>query len=205
MRAVLITMFLLLASACGDDDGAAPDAGSTPVDGGGGLDAGPDAAADASADDASTEDDASVEDAGADAGAPDAGPMRRRLLVQYCPSSGTTAPGAYEGTLATNTNDVTGSCGGASAPGRDGAVRIELPGRATLTATFRHAGDGILSLVDSCPALPTCLASGTSSAAGRTLTWTNPADTTNPVHLILDSGALTGPQSFELDLEITGP
>ncbi|UJR78289.1 Hypothetical protein I5071_3160 [Sandaracinus amylolyticus] len=224
-----ITLLLLLTSACGDDDAVGtPDAGGT--DAGSGLDAatidagredaGEDEELDSGAPDAGEGDagdtdagaidagasDAGASDAGTDAGStPDSGMVRTPLLVQWCPISGSTPAGAYRGTLASSLNEVTTSCGGGSAPGRDAAVRIELAPGATLGATYRHAGDGILSLVDSCPAIPTCLEAGLSSSSGETLSWTNTGATSNPVYLILDSDALDGPQTFELDLVITAP
>lgn len=214
--AALITSVLLFACACGDDDGSGADAGPVPVDGGG-IDAG---AVDAGAVDAGTVDAGSVDagsgeidggepDAGAeDAGAtPDAGTTRTAIIPGFCPSTAT-APGLYRGTLASNTNDLTSpaGCGISGAPGRDGAVRVELEPGQTLTATYRHAGDGILYILDDCPVESSCLDGSDGSLSGaETVTWTNDGASTNPVYVILDSDSLSGPQTFELDLFVTGP
>lgn len=180
----------------GSDAGLVADAGTDA--GGGGTDAGSDAGVDAAA----------TDDAGNDAASPpDTGVMRTALLPGFCPSTATPA-GLYRGTLASNTNDLSGAtgCGSSSAPGRDGAVRVELDPGQTVTARYRHAGDGVLYLLDSCPVISSCLAASDASSSGEeSITWTNTGTTRNPVYVALDSASLGGPQTFELDLEITGP
>lgn len=138
-----------------------------------------------------------------DTGTPDAG-ARKVLLAQYCPST-VTAPGLYRGTLAANTNDITSACL-LSAPGRDGALRVELePGQA-VRAVYRHAGDGVVYILDSCPVTSTCLAGANTSSSGEEVVqWKNTGSVKNPVYVVLDSSALGGAQTFELDLFVTGP
>lgn len=134
----------------------------------------------------------------------DTTPVRTVIVPGFCPSS-PTAPGLYRGTLAGNLNDIGGACG-LSAPGRDGAVRVELEPGQTLTARYRHAGDGVLYLLDNCPVIGTCQASSDQSVSGEeSLTWTWTGAVRNPVYIILDSDDLEGAQTFELDLEVSGP
>ena len=134
----------------------------------------------------------------------DTTPTRLNLNADFCPSTPTLA-GLYRGTLASNLNDIGGACG-LVAPGRDGAVRVELQPGQTVRAAFRHAGDGVLYLLDSCPVVGSCLASSDGSSSGEeTLEWTHTGASMNPVYIILDSDDLGGGQTFELDLEITGP
>lgn len=214
----------IVASGCGDDAVSATDAGRRAIDA---------AASDAAAADAATVDaavdhdageldggvdageeldggslDAGSADAGADAGtAPDSGVTRTGILPGFCPATATPA-GLYRGTLASNLNDidgVSGCAGVSSAPGRDGALRIELAPGQTLSATYRHAGDGIVYLLDRCPVTSSCLAGSDASLSGaESLTWTNDGPTTNTVYLVLDSDSLDAPQTFELDLDVTG-
>lgn len=151
-------------------------------------------------------DDTSSSDTGpTDTASPDTTPPERVVLIPgFCPST-PTAPGLYRGTLAGNLNDIAGACG-ASASGRDGAIRVELQPGQTLRATYRHAGDGVLYLLDSCPVVGSCLAGSDDTSSGAeslTFTWTGGA--MNPVYLVLDAFELEGPQTFELDLEVTGP
>lgn len=224
-KTVLSVLLALSLMACGDDatgvntnqrdaastqDAAAPDAASTqdadladaaPADAAL-TDAAPDE--DAATPDAAMTPDAAIEDAALplDA-APDATIVRHPLLPGYCPTSNT-APGYYQGTLAGNLNDLpTNSCTGAS-PGRDGAVRLSLAPGQTVTAVYRHDGDGILYLLDSCPVTTSCLVGSDATSSGpETITWTNNGASANPVYLVLDSASLTGPQTFELDLFVT--
>lgn len=143
-------------------------------------------------------------DAGVDASEePDAG-SRSTLVPGFCPSA-VTAPGLYRGTLASNLNDIaTASCVGAT-PGRDGAVRIELAPGETVRATYRHAGDGVLYLLDSCPVTSSCLVGSDDASSGaEAIEWTNDGAETNAVYVVLDSAALDGPQTFELDLFVSG-
>jgi len=119
-----------------------------------------------------------------------------------------TAPGFYRGTLASNTNDIpsVSGCGSLSVPGRDGSVRIELAPGATVRATYRHAGDGALYILDRCPVQSSCLDGSDSSLSGaETVEWTNTGSETNTIYVVMDSDALTSPQTFELDLFVTGP
>lgn len=140
----------------------------------------------------------------ADVDLPDAAVTRQVILPGFCPST-PTAAGYYRGTLANNLNDIAGACG-LSAPGRDGALRIELAVGHTVRAVYRHGGDGILYLLDSCPVVGSCLVGADSSSSGEeVLEWTNTGNAMNPIYLILDSDELAGPQTFELDLFITGP
>jgi hypothetical protein len=152
-----------------------------------------------------TEPDTTALDAASDVTTPtDTTPTRLNLNAGFCPSTPTVA-GLYRGTLASNLNDIGGACG-LSAPGRDGAVRVELQPGQTVRAAYRHAGDGVLYLLDSCPVVGSCLASSDDSFSGEeTLEWTHTGATMNPVYIILDSDDLGGGQTFELDLEITGP
>jgi hypothetical protein len=107
-----------------------------------------------------------------DANRPDALPSgadastaeRTTLFPQFCPSSAT-APGLYEGTLASNLNDVSG-CGALSAPGRDGAVRLELEPGASVSATLRHAGDGALYILYAFPVVSSFIDSSDQSLSG---------------------------------------
>lgn len=188
----------------GGDDAGAPDAGMPSEDAGGGGDAG---VGDAGTADAGGPD-AGAPDAGFDAGpapTPDAGaPMRTTIFPAFCPSASTSA-GYYRGTLASNLNDVAGACG-VTAPGRDGAVRVEVASGQTLRARYRHAGDGAIYLLDSCPVVASCLAGADASLSGEeSLEWTNSGGASNPVYVILDSDSISGPQTFELDLELIGP
>ncbi|HRE88011.1 MAG TPA: hypothetical protein PK095_02635 [Myxococcota bacterium] len=131
-------------------------------------------------------------------------PERVTLLPGFCPST-PTPPGLYRGTLAGNLNDIAGACG-TSAAGRDGSIRIELQPGQTLTATYRHAGDGVLYLLDSCPVVGSCLVGSDDTSSGaESLTYTWNGAAMNPVYLVLDAFELAGPQTFELDLEVTGP
>ena len=66
-------------------------------------------------------------------------PVRTSVTLEYCPSS-PTAPGYYEGSTASNLNDIASSTCIGSAPGRDGAVRVELTPGDTVTATYTLAG-----------------------------------------------------------------
>lgn len=126
---------------------------------------------------------------------------RTTLTPQFCPGT-PTIPGLYEGTLALNLNDVSG-CGGIAAPGRDGAVRIELAAGATVTATMRHEGDGILYILDNCPVVGSCLdSSDTGTTSAEQVSYTNGTTQTNPIYVILDSHSLAGAQAFELDLAV---
>ncbi len=132
---------------------------------------------------------------------PDAAIKRTTLLPGFCPST-VTAPGLYQGTLAANLNDVSG-CGALSAPGRDGAVRLELAPGASVSATMRHAGDGALYILDACPVVSSCLdASDESLSGAETVNYTNDTGGTNTVYVVLDSDDLAGPQTFELDLTV---
>ncbi len=131
----------------------------------------------------------------------DAQSERTTLTPQFCPGT-PTVPGLYEGTLALNLNDVSG-CGGITAPGRDGAVRIELVAGATVTATMRHEGDGILYILDSCPVVGSCLdSSDTGTTGAEQVSYTNDTTQTNPIYVILDSHSLAGAHAFELDLAV---
>jgi hypothetical protein len=167
-------------------DAATPDA-ATPSDGGtpdasasdGGADGGPDS------------------DAGAET---DAGMTRTALSPTFCPSAGTPA-GLYRGTLASNLNEHSSACG-LSAPGRDGFVRVEVAPGQTLRAVYRHAGDGVLYLLDNCPVLSSCLDQSDGSAAEE-VEWTNTGATTNPVYLGLDAADFGAPEAFELDIHLT--
>ena len=189
-----IALLFFAAAACGGDDtkGDAVDAAST---------------AEADASSASPDASASAVDAGislvdAQPSAPDAASSERTTLSpQLCPST-PTAPGLYEGTLASNLNDVSG-CGGLSAPGRDGAVRLELAPGASVAATLRHDGDGILYILDACPVVSSCLDSSDGSISGaESVSYTNDTGVTNIVYVILDSDSLGGAQTFELDLSV---
>ncbi|MDQ3031093.1 MAG: hypothetical protein M3Y87_01650 [Myxococcota bacterium] len=228
MRVTVLLASLLIAIGCGDPESGPADAGAiadaatadaAPVDAGA-LDAGElDAAATDGGDrDGGMPDDGGSFDAGADAGsfdagadastASDAGVARTVILPGFCPATAT-VPGLYRGTLASNLNDfdgISGCAGVSSAPGRDGALRVELAAGQTLSATYRHAGDGILYLLDRCPVPSTCLAGSDASLSGaESVTWTNDDATTNTVYLVLDSDSLAAPQTFELDLDVTGP
>lgn len=134
----------------------------------------------------------------------DTTPERVAILPGFCPSTATPS-GLYRGTLAGNLNDVGSACG-LTASGRDGSIRVELQPGQTLRATYRHAGDGVLYLLDNCPVVASCLAGSDDTSSGAeslSFTWTGA--TMNPVYLFLDAFELDGPQTFELDLEITGP
>lgn len=134
--------------------------------------------------------------------AEDAPVTRRTLFAEFCPST-VTGAGLYRGTLASNLNDIAGACT-VTAPGRDGTVRVMLAPGQTLTATYRHAGDGILYLLERCPVVGSCVASADSSSSGaETLRYTNTGSAAAPYSLVLDSDSTSGPQTFELDLEIT--
>lgn len=174
----------------GGPDGSLLDASA--VDAGGSGDAGRDASIDASS--------PLPTDAGWDAG--DA--SRVTLIPGFCPSAPTGA-GAFRGTLASNLNDIAGACG-ITAPGRDGAVRIEVAPGQTLRVRYRHAGDGAIYLLDSCPVVASCLAGSDSSLSGEErVEWTNAGAIANPVYLIVDSASLSGAQTFELDVELLVP
>ncbi|MFK7987392.1 MAG: hypothetical protein AB8I08_15330 [Sandaracinaceae bacterium] len=205
------------------DAGDADDAGGSDA---GGEDSGTDAGvedggADAGAEDAGT--DAGAEDGGTDAGGTDAGAedggtdggdvsdsgaVRSVLFPAFCPSS-PTAPGIYRGTLGSNLNDVASVSGlgcTLGAPGRDGSVRVELSPGQTVRATLRHAGDGILYILDNCPVVTSCLDGSDSSVSGEeSVEWTNTGSAMNPIYVFLDSDSLSGPQTFELDLEVLDP
>jgi hypothetical protein len=221
MRALTIGLLLLVATGC-DDGGSARPIDGGPIDAaardGSAVDgASPeDGGSDASAFDARAADASSV-DAGADASGGDAGDRgdsgrdgggaRTTLLPAYCPSTAT-APGLYRGTLAGNLNDIAGAsgCGALTAEGRDGAVRVELEPGQTVRARYRHAGDGVLYVLDSCPVTSTCLdGSDVSTDGEESIEWTNDGASSNPVYVVLDSTDPAGAQTFELDLEILGP
>lgn len=172
------------------DDDAAPALDAASADDAFALDA------PATSDAASTTDDAaSVDDAFA---------MRRTVFAEFCPSTATAA-GLYRGTLASNLNDIAGACT-VSAPGRDGSLRVMLSPGQTLTATYRHAGDGVVYLLERCPVVSSCVASADTSTAGaETLRYTHDGAAAAPFYLVLDSASTTGPQTFELDLDVTGP
>jgi hypothetical protein len=175
---------------------------------------------DASMPDASTAD-GSLNDAGGDGGAPDAsgggadagidsdagaetdaGVTRAVLWPTFCPSTATPA-GLYRGTLSSNFNEHSSACG-LSAPGRDGFVRVEVAPGQTLRAVYRHAGDGVLYLLDNCPVLSSCLDQSDGSSSGpEQIEWTNTGAATNPVYLGLDAAELGGPATFELDIHLT--
>ena len=150
--------------------------------------------------DAHASDDAS---ALADAFSVDDAPVTRRsLIADFCPSTVTSA-GLYRGTLASNLNDIAGACT-VTAPGRDGSVRVMLAPGQSLTATYRHAGDGIVYLLERCPVVASCVASADASSSGaETLRYTNSGSAAAPYYLVLDSDSTGDPQTFELDLEIT--
>lgn len=207
-----------------NDSGVALDAGV--------RDAGEDAALDAAAQDAGeemSELDASVEDAGMldaapedggdSSGAPDAGLgdsgvdagsdaesdagiERRGVLPDFCPSNPTPV-GFYRGTLEYRLNEYSSVCG-LYAPGRDGFIRVEVEPGQTLRAVYRHAQNGVLYLLDNCPVLSSCLDwSDRSTSGAEEVVWTNTGYEMNPVYLGLDSTALSGPQTFELDIYLT--
>lgn len=133
----------------------------------------------------------------------DAFAMRRTVFAEFCPGTATAA-GLYRGTLASNLNDIDGACT-VTAPGRDGSLRVMLAPGQTLVATYRHAGDGIVYLLERCPVVASCVASAdATSSGGETLRYTH-TGTAAPFYLVLDSDSVSGPQTFELDLEITGP
>ena len=159
------------------------------------VDAAPSIDAAADLDAASTPDAAS----GADAFA-----MRRTVFAEFCPGTATAA-GLYRGTLASNLNDIDGACT-VTAPGRDGSLRVMLAPGQTLVATYRHAGDGIIYLLERCPVVASCVASADATISGaETLRYTHTGAAAAPYYLVLDSDSISGPQTFEIDLEITGP
>lgn len=128
---------------------------------------------------------------------------RTTLNLQFCPST-VTAPGAYQGSLGSNLNDIaSASCIGAT-PGRDGAVRVELAPGETVSATFNvEFGDAILYILDSCPVVSSCLdGSDASSSSPETVEWTNDGSQTNPVYIVLDTAELDNNGSFVLDVDI---
>lgn len=134
----------------------------------------------------------------------DAFAMRRTVFAEFCPGTATAA-GLYRGTLASNLNDIEGACA-VTAPGRDGSLRVMLAPGQTLVATYRHAGDGIVYLLERCPVVASCVASAdATSSGGETLRYTHTGAAAAPFYLVLDSDSIGGPQTFELDLEITGP
>jgi hypothetical protein len=134
----------------------------------------------------------------------DAFAMRRTVFAEFCPGTATAA-GLYRGTLASNLNDIEGACT-VTAPGRDGSLRVMLAPGQTLVATYRHAGDGIIYLLERCPVVASCVASAdATSSGGETLRYTHTGAAAAPYYLVLDSDSVSGPQTFELDLEITGP
>ncbi|MBX7191937.1 MAG: hypothetical protein K1X94_07755 [Sandaracinaceae bacterium] len=193
-----------LRDARAEDAGAEADA-HTELDAASPLDADSDDAAptlDApSASDASPSDDTTLVDAAA---ADDSAVMRRTVLPDFCPSTAT-APGLYRGTLASSLNDVDGTCG-IAAPGRDGELRVMLAPGQTLTATYRHAGDGVITLLERCPVVSSCVAGADDTSSGaETLTYTHSGSGAAPFYLVLDSTSTAGPQTFELDLAVTGP
>lgn len=178
----------------GQDDAGELDAGEFDA---GALDGGE--AEDAAAPLDASEVDAFAEDAAASI---DASTERQAILAGFCPST-VTPPGRYRGTLAGNLNDIAGACG-RSAPGRDGALRVSLEPGQTLRAAYRHAGDGVLYLLGSCPVVASCVASADATSSGlETLEYTHTGTDTGRYYLVLDSDDLAGPQTFELDLEIT--
>jgi hypothetical protein len=181
-------------------DAAASDDASAVGDAASAADASPpDAAADLDA--AFALDAASTPDApsGADAFA-----TRRTVSAEFCPSMATAA-GLYRGTLASNLNDIDGACG-VAAPGRDGSLRVMLSPGQTLVASYRHAGDGIVYLLERCPVVASCVASADATSSGaETLRYTHTGAVAAPFYLVLDSDSIGGPQTFEVDLELTGP
>ena len=227
MKRALGAWVILVAIGCGPE--GTPDAGSVDAaidaaardDGGGTLDGSahdastrdasmPDAStADGSLNDAGGAPDASASDGGADASTdldastePDAGVTRAVLWPSSCLGA-TTPAGLYRGTLASNLNEYSSACG-LSAPGRDGFVRVEVAPGQTLRAVYRHAGDGVLYLLDNCPVLSSCLDQSDGSSSGpEQIEWTNTGATTNPVYLGLDAAELGGPATFELDIHLT--
>ncbi len=129
---------------------------------------------------------------------------RRTVIADFCPSTATSA-GLYRGTLASNLNDIAGACT-VTAPGRDGSVRVMLAPGQTIVATYRHAGDGIVYLLERCPVVSSCVASADASSSGaEVLRYTHTGVAAAPYYLVLDSDSIGGAQTFELDLEITGP
>jgi hypothetical protein len=134
----------------------------------------------------------------------DAFAMRRTVFAEFCPGTATPA-GLYRGTLASNLNDIDGACT-VTAPGRDGSLRVMLSPGQTLVATYRHAGDGIVYLLERCPVVASCVASADATSSGaETLRYIHTGAAAAPFYLVLDSDSISGPQTFELDLEITGP
>lgn len=213
MRLARLLPLLLVLTACGDDDRPAVDAGGLDaatsdagmVDGGGTDAAVPDGGeADGGTDggepvDAGDSDAGESMDAGTDAGTDAGMATRRNVLPSSCPS-GTTEPGLYRGTLADNLNDIGGACG-VSGAGRDGSLRVAVPGGATLRVTYRHAGDGVLYVLDTCPVVGSCLVGRDATSSGaESVEWTNPSGAENEVFVVLDSFELGGAQTFELDL-----
>ncbi len=190
MRPIFLGL-VVFAAACGSDASDTSDASSSSV---------VDAAA-AAVDGANAAVDATPSAPDAQPSEPDAG-ARMTLLPAFCPGS-VTAPGFYEGTLGANLNDISGCDGQLSAPGRDGSVRLELAPGATVSATMRHDGDGILYILDRCPVTSSCLDTSDSSISGaESVSYTNNTGETNTVYVVLDSDDSMGPQTFELDLAV---
>ncbi len=129
---------------------------------------------------------------------------RTTLSPGFCPQT-PTAPGAYEGTLAANLNDISSADCIGTAPGRDGAVRVELAPGETLSATYNStSGDAILYILDNCPVITSCLDGADESATGpETVAWTNDGSQTNPVYIVLDNAELATSGPFILDFSIT--
>lgn len=194
MTRLYLSLFLI--AACGSD----ADSGKETTDASISVSDASVSVSDASTVDAAPSFDAALPDA--QSSAVDAAQARSTLVTGFCPSS-VTAPGLYEGTLASNLNDVSGCASMLSAPGRDGAVRLELTAGQTVSAVLRHAGDGALYILDSCPVISSCLDSSDQSISGsETVSYTNDTGATNTVYVILDSDDLAGPQTFELDLVV---
>lgn len=148
--------------------------------------------------------DASMPDAHTppDAAETDAAVVRTSVTPEYCPSRVTPA-GAYRGTLSGSLNDIGSACG-LSAPGRDGALRVMLAPGQTLSVTYRHAGDGVVYLLERCPVVASCVASADDTSVGaETLRHTHTGVAAAPYYLVLDSTSLSGSQTFELDVAIT--
>ena len=84
-----------------------------------------------------------------------------------------------------------------------------MPAGQTLTVAYEYlAGDGVITVLDNCPVLNSCLASADVSATGsETLSWTNTTSTTNTVTLVLDNAddpdPSYGPRGGDFTLDIT--
>ncbi len=135
----------------------------------------------------------------------DTAPVTRTTLSpSFCPQT-PTAPGAYEGTLASNLNDLSSANCIGSAPGRDGAVRVELAPGETVSASYNSvSGDAILYILDNCPVITSCLdGSDDSSDEVERVEWTNDGGETNPVYIVLDNAEIATSGPFILDFTIT--